>query len=1110
MDFKNNILIEQPQIQTVKNASGLKFSFFDNGSIKNIEQGTVQINLLTGTPLEPSCSNLYLRIRGKKINAVPLLGPKSSGNFISNKNIYEMRGDFEGIIYSCRLLLAKKQNSWLWDIHLTNTNDTNLELDLLYVQDVGLSAADVNDKNELYISQYVDYTPLDHPRHGKVVCCRQNEHGPDSFPWLALGSISNVSSFSTDGIQFFGLSFKETGSPEAFTSAKLKGLCQQEFGVAALQEKPFILESGQNHSSGFFGIYCPDHTIATSSDDLMLIDNSLCELTNLYTQPWSDEFDYQEPAKSIFSESPLFISEDLTEEELNMLFPGTRRYSEVAGNKLLSFFYQDWAHVVLRAKELLAERPHGHIVKTSSGFLPDESIMSFASFMFGVFQSHIAQGNVNFNRFTTLNSNSLNIPRHTGQRIFICQNGHYQQLAVPSAFEMNLQGCRWIYKQGDLLFEIISAASEDKPEIVLRLLIKKGNAADWLITNQLTSEHSWRLDADIQNGRRILKYIPGPNSPLLKMYPDGFFAFKFENSEIIKQVGGDEMLFVDAKSRGMHFLNIELNSADEFSMTICGGLVGKNIAKNKESNQIKISIDSQNSPLNEIREILPWFIHNAKIHYLAPRGLEQFGGAAWGTRDICQGPLEMLVSLERFPEVKNILSKVFSNQNINGNWPQWWMFDRYREIRHHESHGDVIFWPILAASQYISSSEDYDFLNEFLPYYKDSNPCKIIDHILRAVDYIKNNRFAADTSLVNYDGGDWNDAMQPANPELKNKLISSWTVILSFHALSKFSMVCRRAGYEKIADDLDILCEKIKKDFNRYLVRNGITAGFGYVNQKGQIDLLLHTSDDLTGVNYSLIPMTRGIISGIFTPTQAKNHLVTIENHLKGPDGSRLMNRSPKYHGGLQRFFKRAESCPFFGREIGLMYTHAHLRYAQALAHLGNSELFVKTLRQTVPINIQKLIPLANIRQSNCYYSSSDAGFMNRHEANRRYDDLLAGKIPLKGGWRIYSSGPGLFVAFIVSHLLGISKKFDEYIFDPVMTKDFDGLNIEMQLAGKNVRLIYSVSGNDRPVINIEINSIPVEFAREQNPYRLGGASIKIDKFRTLLNRAENTIKISL
>jgi hypothetical protein len=78
------------------------------------------------------------------------------------------------------------------------------------------------------------------------------------------------------------------------------------------------------------------------------------------------------------------------------------------------------------------------------------------------------------------------------------------------------------------------------------------------------------------------------------------------------------------------------------------------------------------------------------------------------------------------------------------------------------------------------------------------------------------------------------------------------------------------------------------------------------------------------------------------------------------------------------------------------------------------------------------------------------------------------------------------------------------------MTKDFDGLNIEMQLAGKNVRLIYSVSGNDRPVINIEINSIPVEFAREQNPYRLGGASIKINKFRTLLNRAENTIKISL
>ena len=38
-----------------------------------------------------------------------------------------------------------------------------------------------------------------------------------------------------------------------------------------------------------------------------------------------------------------------------------------------------------------------------------------------------------------------------------------------------------------------------------------------------------------------------------------------------------------------------------------------------------------------VDEVLPWFTHNAAIHFSAPHGLEQYGGAAWGVRDVCQG-----------------------------------------------------------------------------------------------------------------------------------------------------------------------------------------------------------------------------------------------------------------------------------------------------------------------------------------------------------------------------------------------------------------------------------------------------------------------------------------
>src|SRR6185295_13994776 len=69
------------------------------------------------------------------------------------------------------------------------------------------------------------------------------------------------------------------------------------------------------------------------------------------------------------------------------------------------------------------------------------------------------------------------------------------------------------------------------------------------------------------------------------------------------------------------------------------------------------------------------------------------------------------------------------------------------------------------------------------------------------------------------------------------------------------------------------------------------------------------------------------------------------------------------------------QTATYFGREIGLMYMHAHLRYAQALAHVGDAERFFHALCQANPIGIRSVVPGATLRQANCYYSSSDAAF---------------------------------------------------------------------------------------------------------------------------------------
>jgi cellobiose phosphorylase len=234
--------------------------------------------------------------------------------------------------------------------------------------------------------------------------------------------------------------------------------------------------------------------------------------------------------------------------------------------------------------------------------------------------------------------------------------------------------------------------------------------------------------------------------------------------------------------------------------------------------------------------------------------------------------------------------------------------------------------------------------------------------------------------------------------------------------------------------------------------------------------------------------MIHAILEGMFTPQQARAHLQLIEQHLLGPDGIRLFDQPLPYHGGPQRRFQRAESASFFGREIGLMYMHAQLRYAQALAYLGEAERFFHALCQVNPIGIRELVPTATLRQANCYYSSSDATFADRYQASAQYQRIKAGDIALEGGWRVYSSGPGIAVGLIVRHFLGISQQATTLRVDPVMPPALDGLRASIEVWGRRVELEYRVQQPGCGVTAVQLNGRQLQLGREPNPYRRGAA----------------------
>ena len=245
---------------------------------------------------------------------------------------------------------------------------------------------------------------------------------------------------------------------------------------------------------------------------------------------------------------------------------------------------------------------------------------------------------------------------------------------------------------------------------------------------------------------------------------------------------------------------------------------------------------------------------------------------------------------------------------------------------------------------------------------------------------------------------------------------------------------------------------------------------------------LLHPLDTRTGVRYRLIPMTRGVISGMFTPDQARDHMAIVRRHLSFPDGVRLMDRPMAYRGGTETLFRRAESAASFGREIGLQYVHAHLRYVQAMTRLGQADEAFDGLLAVCPVGIEQSVPIALPRQANAYFSSSDAAFADRAEASRRFGRLRRGEVGVRGGWRVYSSGPGIFLAQLVEHILGVRASYDDVVFDPVLPRRADGICLDLEREGRRIRFRYEVAGDGFGPGEIRVNGRALDARRATDP----------------------------
>jgi 1,2-beta-oligoglucan phosphorylase len=1122
------------------NSTGLRVEANANGSLRRLDCNALSLALFVGNEVEGGPTNLFLRRRGGQGEWTPLLGPSSHTQFDFDPaagNQLVGTGSWQGINYRVALVLAQNAHAWFWHVRLENTSSSPQDVDLTYAQDIALASYGAIRLNEYYVSQYLDHTPLRHPKQGHMVATRQNQAADGRYPWCLIGSVREGVSFATDAMQLHGLASRAGEAPVGLTGELPGQRLQHEHAMVVIRDAPLRIEANSRVEAGFFGLHVEDHPEATLPSDADRV-RGVLELPEARSTAVGGALKpvgtatqaTTSPYATLFSAAPLLNTSDLDLDTLRKLFGSNWRHEELdEKGARLSFFYDADHHVVLRSKELRVLRPHGHILRTGRHTTPDETALTSTSWMNGVFHSMVTQGHVSINRFLSTTHTYLGLFRSHGQRVFAEIGGRWHLLNVPSAFEMAPEACRWIYQHPGGTLEVRAQAGNDPQELTLSIQTLSGAPTRFLISHHVALNDDdgsapgaalWRLE-----GTKIV-LVPAPNTDLGRRFPNGTFSIAPLTGTQFQQVGGDELLFLDRRSRQQPFVCVVTEAAPSVGLTIRGQLVAAEVpvplyADPNVGLIPRIALDlvggsgSEAERLASIADIIPWFTHNAFVHYLSPRGLEQYSGGGWGTRDVCQGPVEMLLALDRPEPIRDLLLRVMKQQNPDGDWPQWFMFfERERGIRPGDSHGDIVFWPLVVLAQYLIASGDAAVLNEKVRFFDARSPesgelATVWQHVQRAFSLIEK-RLIPGTALAAYGHGDWNDSLQPADPKLREHMCSAWTVTLHFQTLNLLARALREIGRPEDATPLESRAQAVHRDFQRLLLVDGVLTGYAIFEGGDSPRLLLHPDDKTTGLKYSSLAMIHAIIEDMLTPEQTREHLAVIDKYLSAPDGVRLFDHPMPYHGGTQRIFQRAETATYFGREIGLMYTHAHLRYAQALAHVGEADRFFRALCQANPIGIQSIVPTATLRQANCYYSSSDAAFADRYQASEEYDRVASGTIDLDGGWRVYSSGAGIALGLTVRRFLGLSCEARALRLDPVMPSSLNGLRVSTLLRGRALQIEYHVGKSGCGVTEVSLNGQTLSFTTEPNPHRRGAALVDLQAVLKTLQPGKNLLLVRL
>ena len=440
------------------------------------------------------------------------------------------------------------------------------------------------------------------------------------------------------------------------------------------------------------------------------------------------------------------VTRAVTDAEVAQLWPRPWRAVERREDgTLLSFFTAEDEHVVTRAKEMDVLRPHGTILRTGDTAAPDPRSLTVTCWMTGSPLSYLTRGNASGDRVLTTVRGYLGLHPDHGVRVFVEVAGRWRLLELPSAFSMTLDGARWVH--------VVEPDGVDAGGVLE------------VRTTAPPAEHVVRMSVRVTSGppRRVMLalHLATGDDPLpapagaceVHERPDGITVLLPAATMTVRSgtpvtVGDDGPLFDDGRSRCSSVVTLRSEPGPGLDVEVTVDPTGAAAALPAPTDRqagrvqeragdwwpavtgVRVSAATEAEPL---AVSLPWLVRDALVHFLSPRGLEQYSGGAWGTRDVAQGPLELLLALDRQADARALILRILAAQNTDGTWPQAFGFlPGDEQFRMEPPHGDVVHWPVLAVGRYLQASGDATLLDEKVPWYAPADADQVPASTVRA------------------------------------------------------------------------------------------------------------------------------------------------------------------------------------------------------------------------------------------------------------------------------------------------------------------------------------------------------------------------------------------